>query len=716
MMVGLSSTRSRVLAVNLVLLLALSLLLFANNVYIRRQTLAGADGRLDEDLAYVEHWFDSNINAVKNSLYRVRSADEVVLAAVSVRQDHTYFERVRRIMDRLRVITTDVPFVTDVHLYLVNHDRVISHDGTRDYDVYVRSRLETSRSVVGRTAAANTPHGGALIYAPGNVMVVVPMPRLGAVVAELDAEHIVAHMRALNSVPGTVLVIRQSDVSLYWAMPAERSVRAVADFEYSTLPRLPEGPSARSISRTSAESGLTYLAVYDPSLLLRRLRDANIYTILAFALILSFNVFAAIYYRRIFAPLEGLLERIGSPEPRDDDLRFLSREFIRMQRSNEQLAQELGTHQRMQLEILLSRSVTDGLRVDLAQAVTGDSSSEGTERVCFVFSFTIPATVPSEAGRIARFEQQLEAEYWSARLPVRAGVHSYLLVESTGRMSEGVVEALSRLVTTTLGPCYLGASRWVSIAVPVDLRDLSEQSVTVLERLPAQSTGTPSVSIYEAGAAVDAVDAVRGMTLVDERLLIDSFTAGDVDAVAGRMASITDASVLTVGELRRRLTRLLILLRVIVRSRGCDAADIGIPDADFEGYRLREQTVQLLELYRVAAARCAAQDRSLLTKITEFVEKNYDAGIGTTEVARALGMTPGYISSYYHRQTGHRLVHFIHEVCIERAAELIRHEPEVPVSEIARAVGMPNPNTFIRNFKKLKGCTPGEYRHGSWRI
>lgn len=709
MRVHLSSTRSRVLAVNLVLLLALSLLLFANNVYIRRQTLAGAHARLNEDLAYVQHWFDSNINTVKHSLYRVRSADEVILAAVSLRQDHTYFERVRRIMDRLRVMTADVPFVTNVHVYLSHHDRVISHDGTRDYDVYVRGRLEISRSIIARTAGSDTPHGGALIYAPGSVIVVVPMPRFGAVMAELDPDEIVGHMRALNSVPGTVLMVRHGDVPLYWAMPAERSSDVLAEFDASAMPELPTDRAARSISRTSPDTGLTYLAVYDPSLLLRSLRDANTYTILAFALILGFNVFAAIYYRRIFAPLERLVERIGSPTPSDDDLRFLSREFIRMQRSNELLVQELGTHQRMQLEILLSRSVTDGRPVDLAHAVTNSVCSQDVKRVCFVFSFTIPTVVPFEAGRISQFEQQLEATYWSARLPVRAGVHSYLVMEPARRMGSGVVGALGALVTTTVGPCYMGASRWVSITTPADLRELSAQSVAAIERLPAQSAGAPAVNVYD---PTSKPSPSRGMTLVDERMLIDTFTAGDVDAVAHRIAMITDSSVLTVGELRRLVTRLLILLRVVVRSRGGDPAEIGIPDADFEGYRLQEQTNSLLELYRVAAARCDLQDRSLLTKITEYVRHNYSAGIGTNEVARALGMTPGYISSYYHRHTGHRLVHFIHEVCIEQASELIRHNPDMPVSEIARKVGMPNPNTFIRNFKRLKGCTPGEYRHG----
>ncbi len=705
--VHLTSTRSRVLAVNLVLLLALSVLLFANNVYIRRHTLAAAESRLEEDLVYVQHWFDSNVAAVKNSLYRVRSSDEVILAAVSTRQDHTYFERVRRIMDRLRLISTDVPFVSEIHVYLTNHDRVISHDGTRDYDVYLQTRLQTSRSVIARSAANDMPHGGTLIYAPKNVIIAVPMPRHGAVVAELDADDIVAHMRALNSVPGTVLMIRHGDVPLYWAMPAERSVHAPVSFESAGPLGLPPERSVRSISRTSADTGLTFLAVYDPGLLLSRLRDANIYTVLAFALIFGFNVIAAVYYRRIFAPLEGLMERIGSPAQADDDLRFLSREFIRMQRSNERLLQELGTHQRMQLEVLLSRSVTEGRPVDLARAIPGDTPLESTERVCFVFSFTVPGLIESESTRIAQFEQHLEATYWSARLPVRSGVHSYMVVEAFRRTDTGIVEALGRLAIATVGWCYMGTSTRVTIAAPVDLRQLCAQSISAIERLPARSSGAPPVSVYDPRANRAAV---RGMTLVDERMLVDAFTAGDVDAVAHRIALITDPSVLTVGELRSLVARLLILLRVIVRSRGGDAGEIGIPEVDFEGYRLHEQTERLLELYRIAAARCAAQDRSLLTKITEYVTKNYAAGIGASEVARALGMTPGYISSYYHRHTGHRLVHYIHEVCIQHAAELIRRKPDTPVAEVARAVGMPNPNTFIRNFKRLHGCTPGEYR------
>jgi YesN/AraC family two-component response regulator len=47
---------------------------------------------------------------------------------------------------------------------------------------------------------------------------------------------------------------------------------------------------------------------------------------------------------------------------------------------------------------------------------------------------------------------------------------------------------------------------------------------------------------------------------------------------------------------------------------------------------------------------------------------------------------------------------------IERAKELLRQNPNMNVAEIAEAVGYNNTPSLTRNFRKLEGLTPSEYR------
>ena len=47
---------------------------------------------------------------------------------------------------------------------------------------------------------------------------------------------------------------------------------------------------------------------------------------------------------------------------------------------------------------------------------------------------------------------------------------------------------------------------------------------------------------------------------------------------------------------------------------------------------------------------------------------------------------------------------------IQKATEIMDDSPWIRVAELAQTVGYDNVNSFIRNFKKLKKVSPGEYK------
>lgn len=99
----------------------------------------------------------------------------------------------------------------------------------------------------------------------------------------------------------------------------------------------------------------------------------------------------------------------------------------------------------------------------------------------------------------------------------------------------------------------------------------------------------------------------------------------------------------------------------------------------------------------------------LLKKVEQFLKDNYQREFSGEEMANALWVSRSYLSSYYKSRTGMNLSDSIQMFRIQKAVELLK-DPEVKVSELGVMVGIPSPNTFLRQFKKYTGMTPKEYR------
>jgi two-component system response regulator YesN len=75
-----------------------------------------------------------------------------------------------------------------------------------------------------------------------------------------------------------------------------------------------------------------------------------------------------------------------------------------------------------------------------------------------------------------------------------------------------------------------------------------------------------------------------------------------------------------------------------------------------------------------------------------------------------LGISQGYLSTAFKKQTGESFTGFVSAVKIEKAKELIAKNPEEPIKNVAEQVGCGNnPQYFSQLFKKQTGMTPTDY-------
>jgi len=98
-----------------------------------------------------------------------------------------------------------------------------------------------------------------------------------------------------------------------------------------------------------------------------------------------------------------------------------------------------------------------------------------------------------------------------------------------------------------------------------------------------------------------------------------------------------------------------------------------------------------------------------IKKIYEYIAGNYQEKIKVEEVARLHNMTETTLSRLMKQRTGKSFVDFVNDYRIGFATRWLT-ETNQTIAEIAFRCGFYNISNFNRIFKKIKGCTPGEYR------
>ncbi|WP_225726839.1 MULTISPECIES: AraC family transcriptional regulator [unclassified Nocardia] len=137
-----------------------------------------------------------------------------------------------------------------------------------------------------------------------------------------------------------------------------------------------------------------------------------------------------------------------------------------------------------------------------------------------------------------------------------------------------------------------------------------------------------------------------------------------------------------------------------------------------EGYRqaaLAHLTLLLIELARMAADVVGDLRRSgepLLAAVFEAIDDHIGEPLSLRDVARAVGMTPGHLTTVVRRRTGRTVQDWIVERRMTEARRLLS-ETELPIGEIARRVGMADPGYFTRIFRRENGAPPRRWRERS---
>ena len=95
--------------------------------------------------------------------------------------------------------------------------------------------------------------------------------------------------------------------------------------------------------------------------------------------------------------------------------------------------------------------------------------------------------------------------------------------------------------------------------------------------------------------------------------------------------------------------------------------------------------------------------------VCSYIDRNYASPVRLKDLADLTNMSEAALSRFFKQQTGKNITEYVIDIRVGRAAkELI--ETEKTVAEICYSTGFNNISNFDRMFKRLKGCSPKEFR------
>ena len=103
-------------------------------------------------------------------------------------------------------------------------------------------------------------------------------------------------------------------------------------------------------------------------------------------------------------------------------------------------------------------------------------------------------------------------------------------------------------------------------------------------------------------------------------------------------------------------------------------------------------------------------DAILCQKVLSYLAENYAENITLSALSKKLGYNEKYLSHILHNLVGIHFRHLLNFYRIDHSKRLLAESEEMNISLIATKCGFNSLNTFNREFKRIVGMTPSEYR------
>lgn len=115
------------------------------------------------------------------------------------------------------------------------------------------------------------------------------------------------------------------------------------------------------------------------------------------------------------------------------------------------------------------------------------------------------------------------------------------------------------------------------------------------------------------------------------------------------------------------------------------------------------------------AARQSSESSRRLSRILQFIEKNWNQKLSLADIAKDEYLSPAYLSRFFKRYVGMPFSDYLRELRFQKAARMLTGSSDT-ITEIAYNCGFQSPSAFTEGFRMYYKVTPKEYRMNQEKI
>lgn len=126
-------------------------------------------------------------------------------------------------------------------------------------------------------------------------------------------------------------------------------------------------------------------------------------------------------------------------------------------------------------------------------------------------------------------------------------------------------------------------------------------------------------------------------------------------------------------------------------------------------YMLKCSALLNLVFYEITKDKLEVHQNHYIVQIKEYISDHVDQKVTVDEIANFLNINSIYCGSLFKTITGTTIIHYIHQVKIDKA-KLLLAEKDLTIYQVGSLIGIDDPYYFSKTFKSIVGVSPKEYR------
>lgn len=100
----------------------------------------------------------------------------------------------------------------------------------------------------------------------------------------------------------------------------------------------------------------------------------------------------------------------------------------------------------------------------------------------------------------------------------------------------------------------------------------------------------------------------------------------------------------------------------------------------------------------------------LIYQIKKIIELEYADSLDLNSLSKRVFLTPSYLSKLFKLETGTTVIEYMISVRMNKAKQLLKEQTQLKTYQVGEMVGYKDPAYFNKQFKKVVGLTPKEYK------